>query len=141
MPPYHRQKIYKTLIRPVVTYSSESWALKREDTNNLRRFEKKIIRKTYGPIKHGQQWRIRENSEIDEILKKEDTVRFIKAIRIDWLGYAERMDANRMTRKTLYEKIYTKRERGRPKLRWFGDVREDLRILKVKRLQIHYDGQ
>jgi hypothetical protein len=37
------------------------------------------------------------------------------------------MDANRMPRK-----IYTKRVRGRQKLRWFDDVREDLRILKVK---------
>jgi hypothetical protein len=32
----------------------------------------------------------------------------------------------------LYEKIYTKRVRGKPKLRWFDDIREDLRILKVK---------
>jgi hypothetical protein len=36
-----------------------------------------------------------------------------------------------VTRKILYEKIYTKRVRGRPKLRWF-DVREDLGILKVE---------
>jgi hypothetical protein len=42
------------------------------------------------------------------------------------------MDANRMSQKILYKKIYTKRVRGRPKLRWFDDVREDLRILKVK---------
>jgi hypothetical protein len=32
----------------------------------------------------------------------------------------------------LYEKICTKRVRGRPKLRWFDDVREELWILKVK---------
>jgi hypothetical protein len=42
------------------------------------------------------------------------------------------MDANRMTRKILFEKICTKRVRGRPRMRWFDDVREDLRILKVK---------
>jgi hypothetical protein len=42
------------------------------------------------------------------------------------------MDANRMPRKILYEKIYTERLRGRPKLRWFDDVKEDLRMLKVK---------
>jgi hypothetical protein len=42
------------------------------------------------------------------------------------------MNANRIPWKILYEKIYAKRVRGRPKLRWFYVVREDLRILKVK---------
>jgi hypothetical protein len=79
-----------------------------------------------------QQLIIRNDDEIDEILKKDDIVRFIKERRIDWLGHVERMGANRMPRKIFYEKIYTKRVRGRPKLRWFGDVREELRILKVK---------
>jgi hypothetical protein len=65
-------------------------------------------------------------------LKKEDIVRFINARRIDWLGHVERMDANRMPRKILYEKIYTKRLRSRPELKWFDDVTEELRILKVK---------
>jgi hypothetical protein len=65
-------------------------------------------------------------------LRKDDIVRFIKARRVDWLGHVERMGANRIPRKILYEKIYTKRVTGRPKMRWFDDVREDLRILKVK---------
>jgi uncharacterized phage-like protein YoqJ len=87
-------EMYKTLIRPVVTYSSETRVLQREDENNLKRFERKIIRKIYGPTKQEEQWRIRNNEEIDEILKKADIVRFIKARRIVWLGHVERMDAN-----------------------------------------------
>jgi hypothetical protein len=47
--------------------------------------------------------------------------------RIDWRGHVERIDANRMP-----GKIYAKRVRGRPKLRWFDDDREDFRILKDK---------
>jgi hypothetical protein len=96
--------------------------LKKENENYLSRFEIKIIKKIYGPIKQEEQWRIRNNEEIDEILKKENIVRDKK----------NRLDANRRPRKYLYENIYTKRVKCRPKLRWFDDVREDLRILKVK---------
>jgi hypothetical protein len=57
-----KMKTYKTLICSIVTYSSEVWVLKRDDKNNLR-FERKIIRKIYGPIKQGEQWRIRNNEK------------------------------------------------------------------------------
>jgi hypothetical protein len=59
------------------------WALKKEDKNTLRSSERKIIRKIYGSIKQGEQWRIRNTEEIDKMLKKEHTVRFIKTRRID----------------------------------------------------------
>jgi hypothetical protein len=81
-----KTKIYETLIRSTVTHSSETWVLKKENENNSR-FERKIIRKIYKPIKQEEQWRIRNNEEIDEILKQEDIVRFIKTRRIDWLGH------------------------------------------------------
>jgi hypothetical protein len=45
--------------------------------------------------------RIRNSDEIDEIVKKEDIVRFIKVRRIDWMGYVERIDANKMPRKLV----------------------------------------
>jgi hypothetical protein len=50
-----KMKIYMILIRPVVTYSSETCVLKTEVENNLRRFEIKIIKKIYGPIKQEEQ--------------------------------------------------------------------------------------
>ena len=42
-------KIYKT-IRPVVTYSSQTWTLTAEDENNLRIFESQTLRKIFGPV-------------------------------------------------------------------------------------------
>ena len=35
---YAKMKIYKTMIRPVVTYSLEAWTLTTKDENNLRIF-------------------------------------------------------------------------------------------------------
>jgi hypothetical protein len=69
-----KMQIYKTLIRPVVTYGCESWTMKKEDENILGRFERKMIRRIYGPLKQGREWRIRSNEEIDNRVRKKDII-------------------------------------------------------------------
>ena len=93
-------KIYKTLIRPVVTYSSETWTLTAKD-ENLHIFEKLILRKIFGPVNSDNIWRMRNNMEVDKLIEDADIVRFIKAQRIKWLGHIQRMDQARPTRKLL----------------------------------------
>jgi hypothetical protein len=88
-------KIYKTIIRPVVTYSSETWTLTANYKNNLPIFERQILRKIFGLINIDNTWRIRSNMEIDKLIKGADIVRFIKAQRIKWLGHVQRMDQAR----------------------------------------------
>ena len=76
-------KIYKSLIRSVVTYGCESWTLTKAEEEKLRIFEHKIIRKIYGPIQEPNgYWRIRTSNETKEIIKGEDSVKFIKSQRI-----------------------------------------------------------
>jgi hypothetical protein len=72
-------KIYKTIIRPVVTYSSETWTLTTKDENNLRTFERQILKKIFVPVNIDNIWRIRSNIEIDKLIEGADVVRFIKA--------------------------------------------------------------
>ena len=43
-------------------------------------------------VGQGMEWRTRNNEEIDNVLRKEDTVRFVKARRINWIGHVERME-------------------------------------------------
>jgi hypothetical protein len=97
-------KIYKTLIRPVLSYGSGTWTLTIEEMNALRISERKIIRKIYGPIK-GDSWRIRMNKEIKDILQGTDIVKFIKYSTIRWCGHVERMQNQRMPKQIAADTI------------------------------------
>jgi hypothetical protein len=83
------------VIRPVATYGSETWALTKSDENSFRIFERKILRKIYGPVQEGDTWRIRYKEELNRFIKGEDIVKLIKAQRIRWLGHVERMEAKK----------------------------------------------
>ena len=62
-------QIYCTLLRPVVTYGSESWTLTMEEETALAVFERKILRKIYGPVKENELWRIRRNGVLEAMVK------------------------------------------------------------------------
>ena len=44
-------KFYEAVIRPVVTYASETWVLKENIIQKLLRFERQIPRKICGPVR------------------------------------------------------------------------------------------
>jgi hypothetical protein len=92
-------KIYKTLIGPIVSYGSEAWTVTSEEMNALGIFERKIVRRIYGPINKGESWRIRTNKEIEDKLEGADIVKFIKSLRLRWYGHIERMNNERMPKK------------------------------------------
>jgi hypothetical protein len=83
-------------------------------------------------VRQGREWRIRNNEEIDNIIRKKDIVRFVKARRISWIGQVERMEDSRMPKRVMREKMYTKRKRGRPKVRWLDDIQEDLQEMGIE---------
>jgi hypothetical protein len=59
-------------------------------------FERKILRKIFGPTKElNGLWRIKTNEDLDDLIQQQNIIRFIKSQRIKWLGHVERMPKER----------------------------------------------
>ena len=121
-------KLYKAVVRPVVVYGSECWVLTENIKQRLLVFERKILRRLFGPTqKANGEWRLKTNEEFEEAINNKNIVRYIKYKRLSWLGYVERMTNERVA-KTIYKwKPYAARPKGRPRVRWEDDERNDLR--------------
>ncbi|PSN39256.1 hypothetical protein C0J52_25750 [Blattella germanica] len=97
--------LYKTVVRPIVLYGSETWTLSKNMEQHLMTWERKIL----------------------------NIVAEIKAHRLEWLGHVIRMDDSIISKKILNSKPEGRRNVGRQKLRWLDGVEEDLRTLGVRR--------
>jgi hypothetical protein len=91
-------KLYCLVIRPVVTYACETWTLKETITNRLMVFERKVLRKIFGPTNENGIWRIKTNQELDRIIKPKNIINFIRVQRLGWLGHIERMQETRIVK-------------------------------------------
>ena len=73
-------KLYWSVIRPVVFYGCETWVLKESIIQKLYVFGRKILRKIFGPTKDANGiWRIETNKELDELIKHQNTINYVKA--------------------------------------------------------------
>ena len=66
--------LYKTLLKPVLTYGSECWSLNRRNEEQLQVFERRIPRKIFGPICDNGKCRIRYNSELYSMHRDPDII-------------------------------------------------------------------
>jgi len=73
-------KLYWSVIRPVAVYGCETWILKESIIQKLSVFERKTLRKIFGPTKEANGiWRIETNKELDELIKHQNTINYVKA--------------------------------------------------------------
>ena len=101
-------------------------------TNKLTTFERKVMRKTFGPTRTADGcWRIKTNQEINYTLKGQNIIRFIKKQRLNWLGHVERMAEDNIVQKIKRWKPMSKRPIGRPKTRWEDGVLEDIKSINI----------
>jgi len=155
-------KLYRTVIRPIVTYASETWVLKETIIQKLLVFERKILRKIFGPTEENQIWRVKTNEELDKLIKHKNIINYInplnaklnpichvlallgghpilhvsrirvKAQRLSWFGHVQRMQDTRTVKKIFNWKPLTKRSQGRPKYRWEDNIKQYICQTKIK---------
>jgi hypothetical protein len=65
------------------------------------------------------------------VIEGHDTVRFVKAQRMIWLGYVEKMSKERMPKRMLKGNLFSTRRQGRHHTRWLDNVLIDL-VVKVR---------
>ena len=109
------KKIYRTLVRPAVTYGSESWTLTMEEERALAVLERKILWKIYGPVKENELWRTRQNDELEAIIKGQNIVRFIICQKMRWLGHIERMQDTAIPKKDAVQKAVCNKTKRKTK--------------------------
>ena len=115
-----------------MTYATETWVLKENIIQKLLVFGRKILRGIFGPMKENQIWRIKNNEELDKLIKHENIVIYIQAQRLSWFGHIQRMPETRADKKILKWNPFTTRPRGRPKYRWEHIIIQDLGQMKIQ---------
>jgi hypothetical protein len=101
--------------------------------NKLMVFERKVLRKMFGPTKERDgTWRIKTNDELDKLIGHKNIINHTKTQRLSWFGHLHRMPEERMVKKVHKWNLMLTRPLGRPKNRWEDDIRNDMKKLKIK---------
>ena len=107
-------RIYKTIVRPVLTYASETRAETTYTQQLLRTIEMKTIRAIHGKT-------LRDKIRSDQLRQLsgiQDIIKWTNVRRKEWDAHVERMEDNRLAKIARDNRPQRVRSRGRPKKRW-----------------------
>jgi len=113
---------------PVVLYGCETWSLTMREERRLRVFEKRVLRRVFGPKRDEVtgEWRELYNGELNDLYSSPNIVWVIKPRRMRWAGHVARMGERRGVCRVLVGKPEGKRPHGRPRRRWEDNIKMDL---------------
>jgi hypothetical protein len=74
-------------VKPILTYTAETWTTTKNDERRLSIFERKILRRIYGPICEEGQWRKRYSREPEELYNEPNVVNVMKPSRLRGPGH------------------------------------------------------
>lgn len=123
MPLKLKGKYYSAVVRPVMTYSSECWAVKKCHVQKLSVAEMKMLRMMCGVTRRDRVRNeyVRASVGIDSIEDK------LAQKRLRWLGHVIRKEEEDVVKKVWRVDSEIKLSRGRPEQTWDAVVRKDMK--------------
>ena len=121
-------RAYEVIVRPVVTYGSETWRLTKELERRLMVFENSMLRSICGPVYDAEEdrWRRRHNADLRDMTGVIPITHVIAAQRLRWAGHVARSDQDSLLYWALNERPEGRRPVGRPRMRWEDTVKKDV---------------
>ena len=130
MPMRLKTQMYKTMIRPVILYGSETWAVKEEHVKKLEVAEMRCLRAIKGVTRRERM----RNEDIRQELKVTELTEKIQESRLRWYGHVKRMEENEFVRWAVECGQPGTRKRGRLRKRWMDCVRDDGRVVDLDKV-------
>ena len=123
-----KNKIYKTAIRPAMTYGGECWPIRKSDQRRINTTEMKMLRWMQGKTRkdHVRNTTIRENAHVQPINT------FLTKKRLSWFGHVQRREEHNIAKYVLATQVPGSRPRGRPKLRWMDRIKQDMKENNIR---------
>jgi len=87
------------VVEPVAVFGIGTGAFTELGLKKQCTWERKILRRMYGPVAERGIWRIRSDGELVALYKDLDIVADIKKKRLEWTGYVVRTDHGRTVKK------------------------------------------
>ena len=117
-----KDKVYKTVIKPTMTYGAECWAVRKKDENRLHVAEMRMLRWIRGKTRKDHI----TNPIIQEDAKGCQMSTFLRQKRLHLYGHIKRREQDKLSRKIMDMVVPGKRKSVRPRRRWIDNNREDM---------------
>jgi hypothetical protein len=100
-------KVQRNAILPVVLYVYETWSLTWREERRLRVFEKRVLRRIFGPKREEVtgEWRKVHNEEFSDLYSSPNVVRVIKSRRVRWAGHVASVWERRGSFRVLWRNL------------------------------------
>ena len=103
-----KYKVYKTVIKPTMTYGAECWAVRKKDENRLHVAEMRMLRWIRGKTRKDHV----RNQSIQEDAKMCQMSTFLRQKRFNLYGHIRRREEDNLSRKIMDMVVPGKRRRG-----------------------------